>query len=79
MYSYFLRTHISNCSVLNLQNDSTEGNLYTQHSPIANSSEDTVLENRVNIDDLYHFDSIPFDDIGNQMVVDNEESEDRMI
>jgi hypothetical protein len=76
MYSYFLRTHISNCSVLNLQNDSTEGNLYAQHSPIANSSEDTVLENPVNIDDLYHFDSIPFDDIGNQMVVDNEESED---
>jgi hypothetical protein len=78
MYSYFLRTHIRNCSLLKLQNDSTEGNLDTHHSPVANSSEDTVLENPLNIDGLYHFDSIPFDDIGNQMVVDNEESEDAM-
>jgi hypothetical protein len=65
-------------SVLNLQNNYTEGNLDAQHSPIANSSEDTILENPLNIDDLYHFDSIPFEDIGNQMVVDNEESEDAM-
>ena len=76
MYSYFLRTHICNCSVQNLQNDSTEGNLDAQHSPIANSSEDTVLENPLNIDDLYHFDSIHFDNKDNSMVVDNIENED---
>jgi hypothetical protein len=79
MYSYFLRTHIGNCSVLSLQNDSTEGNLDAQHSPIANSSEDTtVLEKPWNIDDLYHFYSIPFDNICSQVVVDSEESEDAM-
>jgi hypothetical protein len=36
----------------------------------------TVLETPLNLDDLYHFDSIPFDDTDNPMVVDNEEYED---